>query len=163
MGKALLDCLCMIKMFYLNISYYIIIIQYTISSETQMFAYIPIWYPWPSWATVFCPQSYQRSLEVKRRSTLKNSPGKPIFGMHSHMISLIHIGDSILTTKVIREVTRGPKEVKFEKCTTESMFSIHKHIVFLSNIGYAILIPIIIKGHRRSLEVIKKNTLGKYN
>ena len=56
---------------------------------------------------------HQRSLEVKRRSTLKCSPRDLIFGMHSHMISLTNICYDILTSKVIRchqrslEVTGG--------------------------------------------------------
>ena len=40
--SALLDSLYMIKMFYLDLSYHIIIMSYKIASVTQMFAYIPI-------------------------------------------------------------------------------------------------------------------------
>ena len=97
---------------------------------------------------------------------MKNAPRKPFFSLHSHVISLTHIGDSMLNTKVTSKVTRGPKEAKnrsnLKKRTRYSMFSINKHIVFLSNIGYAILISNIIKGHQRSLEVKKESTFGKY-
>ena len=40
--SALLDSLYMIEMFYLDLSYHIIIMSYKIASVTQMFAYIPI-------------------------------------------------------------------------------------------------------------------------
>ena len=40
--SALPDSLYMIKMFYLDLSYHIIIMSYKIASVTQMFTYIPM-------------------------------------------------------------------------------------------------------------------------
>ena len=40
--SALLDSLYMIEMFYLDLSYHIIIISYKIAPVTKMFTYIPI-------------------------------------------------------------------------------------------------------------------------
>ena len=42
------------------------------------------------------------SLEVKKRSNLKNVPRDTIFGIHTHMIPLTIIGYDVLTPIVIR-------------------------------------------------------------
>ena len=72
-------------------------------------------------------------------STLKNAPRKPFFSLHSHVISLTHIGDRMLTTKIIREVTRGPKDVKkrsnSKKAPRDPIIWKLTHMISLTNIS----------------------------
>ena len=58
-----------------------------------------------------------RSLEVKRRSNLKNAPRDAIFGAHTLTISLSNIGYAILTSKFIRGHWRSKREGQKTKYT----------------------------------------------
>ena len=63
-------------------------------------------------------RGHLRSLEVKKRSNLKNAPRDTIFGIYTHMIFLTNIGYSILNQKGHKrspEFTGGQKKVKIEK------------------------------------------------
>ena len=107
MGSALQDSLYMIKMFYLDLSYHMIIsiIQNSLSDPNVCLHTHMI-----SLTIISCGILSPKLLEVIGGQGQVNFEKGT---QETHFwLSLTHIGDSMLTTKVIREVTRGPKEVK---------------------------------------------------
>ena len=131
---------------------------------------VHVWYEYPYnildqhrlWH--FDPKVDKRSLEVKIRSNLKNTPRDPIFCKHTHMISPIIIDYDILTPEVMRYHWRS-QEVKkrsnLKNAYRIATSSLCTHIISQTNIGYGVLTSKVIKGHQWSLEVKKRSNLKK--
>ena len=77
----------------------------------------------------------------------------PIFGMHTHVISLTYTGYGILTLKLIRGQQRS-LEVKMrsnlKNAPRDPIVCKHTHMISPINIGYDILTTEVIRGHWRS-------------